>query len=400
MPEYLITPKAPLVFRDGKPFRTSDGIADTRSFPLPSTISGALRTAWAENHPNGFDYSKDAEKLTGKRVLGPLLVQTTPNNRHTPLFPAPADSLCLNSEEQGSSRIYRLFPAPLEHDDEGTDLLQNSLLPVFLDTNNKSKPASNPPAFWTLEAITDWLAKDETRALDASRQGVKNLPVEVRSHVTVKPETQTAKEGHLFQTAGVDFNHQRKRAEKPNTTPPSGWQDEHYSLLSWFQEESPNTCRTIGGEARLGHIQACPGLWPECPSELAQALISTRSFRLILATPAIFNKGYLPGFVGDDLRGKLGNLPVQLRAVATPRWQAGISWDMADAKSKKGKAMRTAKRLVPAGSVYWFDILENKTGAELLEHWLTSISDERGQDGFGLMLPGVWTKADNIKDQA
>ena len=392
MPEYLITPKAPLVFRDGKPFGTTENMADTLNFPLPSTISGALRTAWAESQSDGFDYSKDAKKLTGKRVLGPLLVKSNNQGQHTPLFPAPADSLCLNSVKTGSSQICRLHPDTLASDDEGTDLPHNDLIPVFLDTGNKSKPANNPPAFWTLGAMTEWLAEDKARELDASQQGVRSLPVEVRTHVTIKPETQTAKDGHLFQTAGIDFSHQRNSTDTPGETPQFGWQDGYYSLVSWFQEELPNTCRTIGGEARLGQIQACPGLWPECPPELADALIHTNSFRLILATPAIFNKGYLPGFLDDNLRGELGNLPVQLKAVATPRWQAGTSWDMADSKSKHGKAMRTTQRLVPAGAVYWFDILENKTGAELQEHWLTSISDERNNDGFGLILPGVWTK--------
>ena len=374
MPDYLISPKAPLIFRNGKPFGTEDNFADTLAFPLPSTIAGAMRTAWAESQPNGFDYANDAKKLLKKTVLGPLLARfNDAENKPEIFFPAPADSLCLN-DNKGQRKIHRLYPDAINTGDEGTDL-PSDLLPVFLDSDDQSKPAKNAPKFWSMDCTTQWLI-DETTTIDADKQ-LENLPREVRTHVSIDPQTQTAVDGHLFHTEGLDFS-------------------DEFGLLSWFQDEIPDTYRTIGGESRLGHIQQ-QSLWPDCPLDLSKALSSCTAFRLVLATPAIFSKGFLPGWLNENYEGQFGNLTVKLRAASLPRWQAGTSWNMADSKSKQGKGMRTADRLVPAGAVYWFDLISGHP-SELSDRWLTSLSDERDQDGYGLVLPGVWTKSTNIKD--
>lgn len=374
MPDYLISPKAPLIFRNGKPFGTEDNFADTLAFPLPSTIAGAMRTAWAESQTNGFDYTTGADKLLRKKVLGPLLVRL--NDAETKpdiFFPAPADSLCLN-DSNGKRKINRLYPDGINADEEGTDL-PGSLLPVFLDSDDQSKPAKNAPKFWNMDYMTRWLISEKT-TIDADKQ-LENLPREIRTHVSIDPNTFTGVDGHLFQTEGLDFS-------------------DEFGLLSWFQDEMPEIYRTIGGESRLGHIQQ-QDLWPDCPLALTKALSNCNAFRLVLATPAIFRNGYLPAWLNDDYEGQFGNLKVKLKAVSLPRWQAGTSWNMADKKSKQGKGMRTADRLVPAGAVYWFDLISGHP-SELSERWLTSISDARDQDGYGLVLPGVWTKSSNIQD--
>lgn len=391
MPDYLITPKAPLVFRDGKPFGATEemAIAETIPFPLPSTIAGAIRTAWAESQESRYDYVNNKEKLIKKRVLGPLLIRThIEKSTSEVLYPTPADSLCLNEEKDKTGKIIaRLYPDNISEKDAGTDL-PDKLLPVFLDSESKAKPAKDAPKYWTQEAIISWL-KDETQEIDAKQQ-IAALPIETRTHVGINYQTKSNLKSHLFHTSGLDFSQTQKEQ--------LGWHEYQYGLLSWFQEEIPETYRTIGGEARLGHIQQQQNLWPSCPPELSKAYINSKSFRVILATPAIFNNGYLPEWLDDELKGKLGNLQVQLRAVSIARWQAGTSWDMADSKSKKGKGMRAIKRLAPAGSVYWFDILNGGQGAELTEHWLTSISDEREKDGYGLILPGIWNKSNSRKN--
>lgn len=397
MPEYLITPKAPLVFRDAKPFGASEemAIAETIPFPLPSTIAGAIRTAWAETQGSQYDYPNNAEKLVKKRVLGPLLTRTnTETSESEVLYPVPADSLCLNDDNEGK-KIFRMYPESIDNEDAGTDL-PNNLLPVFLDTESKAKPAKDAPKYWTQEAMTSWL-KDSTQAIDANSQ-VVSLPIETRTHVGIDYKTKSNLKSHLFHTSGLDFSATQKPRQQSAKPEQLGWNKYQYGLLNWFQEDMPDCYRTIGGEARLGHIQKQQDLWPNCPKELTKAFIQYNSFRLILATPAIFNNGYLPAWLDDELKGTLGNMQVQLRAVSIARWQAGTSWDMADPKSKKGKGMRAIKRLAPAGSVYWFDILNGGQGAELTEHWLTSISDERGKDGYGLILPGIWNKSNNTKE--
>lgn len=391
MSEYLIHPKAPLLFRNAKPFASGEGSAETLAFPSPATISGALRTAWAEQEQLAY-HPDTVQQLRAQSVAGPLLVSMT-GDKTRPLFPAPSDSLALHNEQQ-EIFIHRIAPAAT-NGDEGCDLPNEALWPLFLQGGHQQKPAKTAPAFWHQEHLVKWLSNDSSTALAAVDMGTTALPIEYRTHVAISEESNTAKDAHLFETAGLDFSPRQQTtmasAAATDAESPRGWRDESFALLARYQTGAPlnRTLRTLGGESRLASIESAPeGLWPECPGSLCDALCGARGFRLYLATPAIFNRGWLPGgFDPKTLEGDLHNLHVKLRAAAIPRWQAGTSWDMT--KGKKGKGMRTAQRMVPAGAVYWFEIIKG-SAAELIEYWLTSISDQREQDGFGLVLPGVW----------
>lgn len=382
--DYHIIPKAPLMFRDGRPFSADAAAAETLPFPRPSTLAGAMRTAWAESQDN-FDYQQQGNSLLDKSVQGPLLLEFKPQQAKI-LFPVPADSLCL-TDENGDNCIYRLSPAAINANNEGTDLPHSALQPIFLQQANNQKPTKNAATFWYLDNFEQWLLDDSTTPFSASGQGITSLPVELRTHVAINPTTQTNKTAHLFQTAGIDFSEQQHtdNAQLINR----GWNNTHYGLLMRFSESMPAAYRTIGGEARLGHIQQTDNQWPVCPAELAIKLKDCKTFRLHLITPAIFEHGYLPGFIDPEtLTGTLGELELTLRAAAVPRWQAGTSWDML--KGKQGKGMRKVDRLVPAGAVYWFEITTGNA-AELETLWLSSISDARQADGYGLVVPGIWT---------
>ncbi|GJL72543.1 MAG: CRISPR-associated protein Cmr3 [Nitrosomonas sp.] len=390
MKTYLISPKAPLMFRDGRGFDADSSIAETLAFPRPSTLAGAIRTAWAESQ-NNFNYHVQGKTLLDKMVQGPLLTEISSSERKI-LLPTPADSICL-ADDQGNKMIYRLKPAEINQDNEGTNLPNDDLMPVFLPSEINQKPANNAPAFWYLEQFIDWLADDHSDApLPAEPQGVAALPIEVRTHVSIDPGTYTNKASHLYQTAGIDFSQGQLHDDKDENilVKQLGWEKCHYGLLMQFSDKIPDGLRTIGGEARLGQINMVDGCWPKLPKELKKKLADTTLFRMHLVTPAIFTNGYLPGFIDKaTLHGKLDDLDVILRAAALPRWQAGTSWNML--KGKTGKGMRRVQRLVPAGSVYWFEI-KNGDAKQLANYWLTSISDERKNDGYGLVVPGIWTK--------
>lgn len=393
MKAYLITPKAPLMFRDGRNFGADAIVAETLRFPRPSTLAGALRTAWAESQEQfQYDAMSKAELLE-KSVQGPLLAEITETKPRI-LLPAPADSLCLGNPQTGKT-IHRLKPEPVDPERAGSNFCNEKLQPVFLQGDDASKPAKDAPDFWYLEKFTAWLEDDHATPLPAKDQGINALPVEIRSHVAIDPITLTNRYSYLYQTAGIDFAERRQQNSDPGNK--HGWEACHYGLLMRFSDELPECYRTIGGEMRLGFINKKEDLWPKCPDELTNKLKVARAFRLILVTPAIFKKGHLPDFIdAETLKGRLGNLNVQLKAAAVPRWQAGASWDMLN--GSQGKGMRTLQRLAPAGSVYWFDI-ESGDASELNQVWLKSISSEptenfnsRKKDGYGLAVPGIWTK--------
>lgn len=393
MQDYHIVPQAPLMFRDSRPF-DAGGVAETLPFPMPSTLAGAFRTAYGEQHE--VDYRKNGHELLSIPVAGPLLTATSldesDQNQHSILFPAPANAVCLGNQDKAT--IYRLKPIEIAVG-EGTDLhtFEGGLQPLFLNSNSQEKPYKDAPAFWRSEQMEKWLLGDSD-TLDASSIGINAIPTELRTHVKMQNSVQTAEPGRLFQTLGLDMG--EKRLKEKNSEFNYGWNKERYGFAIRSSESIEQTYRTVGGESRLAYIQPVKNLWPVCSPGLQKALNSANSITLTLVTPAIFENGWLPGWLKREefFRGVLPgtNLKLKLRAVANARWQAISGWAMQADKETPGRiGAKPIRRAVPAGAVYWFDI-EGGDRGELSKLWLQSISDYQSNDGFGLVLPGIWNK--------
>jgi CRISPR-associated protein Cmr3 len=385
VPTYLLDPKALLLFRDGRPFGATER-AETLLFPLPSTTAGALRTAYGEAQRT--DYVTGSPSLRQLAVAGSLLAKRDARTGALEvLFPKPDDVLYLPHEGTNKTLAHRLAPASLRAG-EGCDLPHDKLLPVFLQCESKAKPAEGP-AFWRLETLTEWLADDSITGLDTAEIGAPHLPVGYRIHVAMDYDAQANREGQLFQAAGLDFGARRRLEDH-------GWEHHEYALLLKCDADFPSTFRTVGGERRLAWLERCDGYWPPLPERLRKALEHAPGLRLILATPAIFNKeGYLPDWLNKNLEGSPPGLPelhLRLCAVALKRWQAASGWDLQARDKRPEGAARAARRLVPVGAVYWFQIVQGQASAAA-QLWLHSIcqGEQDRSDGFGLTLPGVWS---------
>ena len=61
--------------------------------------------------------------------------------------------------------------------------------------------------------------------------------------------------------------------------------------------------------------------------------------------------------------------------------------------SRRNVSPGPARKLVPAGATYWFDVLGACDKDAVVALWLASVCDEQQdrRDGFGLALPGPWT---------
>jgi CRISPR-associated protein Cmr3 len=112
--------------------------------------------------------------------------------------------------------------------------------------------------------------------------------------------------------------------------------------------------------------------------------------RMILATPAIFGNGWMPGWIDKEtLKGRpplCRNLEVRLISAVTGRWAPISGWSY-EAGHHGPKPLR---RMVPAGSVYFFEVEKQKF--DWRDLWLHSVCDEEQDrnDGFGTTLWGTW----------
>jgi CRISPR-associated protein Cmr3 len=386
MDEILLDPLAPLLFRDGRPFGATGQGAESLPFPLPTTVAGALRTAWWEGQGVGGYITAVRDRLLALPAAGPLLAEAN-GDGWRPLLPWPADCLYVGEGEAG--RVIRLVPGEPAKG-MGCDL-PAGLLPVVPETATKAKPARGA-AFWYGERMAAWLRGE---AVHRGGLGRDPLPIAVRTHVSLGKESLTADEGRLFETMALDFGPQTGRDAEVG--------GERYgsrvALLARFAEPLEADHRTLGGERRLARVTPVAGVWPALPEALAARLTGAHHLRLTLATPAPFAKGWLPGWLDGDLTGSpppCPGLTLRLRAAVLGRWLPHSGWDLVHRDGRPGGAPRAVRRLVPAGAVYWFDVVAGGLDATAVEAlWLAPLADgdQDRRDGFGLGLPGVWSPA-------
>jgi CRISPR-associated protein Cmr3 len=376
MPEHLLKIRGidPLLFRDGRPFSEEEGAlsARTLSIPLPGTVAGFLRTMYGAHL--GWEWtSETSQKAMQIPIMGPLLFCND-----IPVFPVPADALVY----EGDKQCPLLMPLrPSEAKDAGCDLPEG-LAPMQVLRDVK-------PALGYNYGVWEWMQKWLANATGEGAQPpvkIEGPPTEERVHVGIDPEKGTSKEGMLFVAQFVSFESYR-------------WEKQDKGQYRWSflvrmgatsEDVIPTGIGTLGGERRLAVVEKVGSeIWPACPSDLQDQLGKSKRIRLILATPAIFADGWKPGWLDDTLIGapsSLSGIRFKLLAAAVRRREAVSGWDY---QNKKPKPVRW---LVPAGSVYFFEVLEGDTTVLGESGWLSSVSDEEQarRDGYGLALWGVW----------
>lgn len=368
----------PLIARDSRPFGFGQRM-HSLDWLRPSTVAGSLRTLLGKATGGVFDADLIA-RLKSLSLAGPL-----PLRGKTLFVPAPKDILIRENKdgEKAERFVHRLFPQKLR-DGEGTDFGADKL--PFMQEGANFKPAPTP-AFWSMDVMTRWLRGEEPspippdpKELDEGMPYLAYPPKEDRIHVRIDSASGTAEEGMLFSSTGLDL-----RGADLALRLEDG--QRHFDILL----ERLDALHPCGGERRLlrwKREQDLDGLW-SCPEGVAERLSGLKpgkGLRLILATPARFESGWKPKWLAEKGTGTIPGTAVKVRLVSavTGRWEPLSGW------SYETGGPKPLSRLVPAGSVYFFEILEGD-GGQLVSLWLEPISDdeEARNDGYGLALWGL-----------
>lgn len=375
---YLIEPAAPLVFRSGKPFGA--GSRDGANFPWPSAMAGLLRTQVMD--ARGLNPKHDVthkDELLALPAAGPWLARRT-GEAIEPWLPKPADAVLLKDDTSGKLQYHRLAPGRFA-DGTGADL-PGGLLPVAFAKSVKGKPQPGP-AWWPLTALLRWMQGQPVAPDEVAHDGdAAPWCVERRTHVGIDRETLASENGKLFQTEGLDFG--ARRIDHDGR--PGGWDDHRFVMLARGPAGIEAGAVTFGGERRLSWLATHVGEGIGQPKDWAASL--RKGLALTAITPAIFAGGWKPAWLDDALEGEVPGIPglrVRLRAAALERWQGISGWDLAAWKP------RAARKAVPAGATYWFDVIAGDA-SQFQQLWLAPISDaeQDRRDGFGIVLPRAW----------
>ncbi|MFC5703835.1 type III-B CRISPR module-associated protein Cmr3 [Cohnella faecalis] len=410
-----IEPVDPIMTRDGRPFDDSPGsTASIMNEVSPGMLAGTIRTLLLKNR-NGLSAIDKADLLRQLRIAGPLLEW----NGHL-YFPMPADLVIY--EVNDILKVINLQPQSVAPDEgyfgvsvEGRQRMD--LLPPLVQ--HYSKLYKGSPAF----VREDWLYRELSGAVSAddwsrelnewkkwrSSQSQEAAPPhspflqpyerEIRLHNAIDDTRGGTEEGKLFSTEALRF--------KPGVS----------LLVSIDMEGSKpdkrlKTLHSMGGKRRLARFQEID--WPQdrlfpwkCPESIASSMCKAKPgdrLRMTLATPAYFLKGWRPRWVDADFHTnehlfECLNIPassalrLKLQWACVDRWLPVSGWSIGrSVREGKEKAVR---RMVPAGSVYFFELVDGDAGV-LADNWLVSVSDTRRrkgpldrEDGFGLAIWGI-----------
>lgn len=374
MPERVLEIHAlsPLLFGDGRPFSAADGsetVARSLSLPLPGTIAGFVRTQIGRAQGARWQDHGFLQDLHGLQICAPLLARGGEI-----VLPAPRDAVVFRKD--GELKVMKLRPRGLRPG-EGTDLPEG-LLPVEVTEDLKPESGYN---FWSAGEMERWL-------LDQSvvPQEIAGLPADTRVHVAMDPEKGKAREEQLYSVAYRALESVQNQQYTP-------WSLRARVSLSGGQR--PERIGFLGGEARAVSVELKEGLseyWFDCPKAIQErfaGLGKGARIRMVLATPALFEHGWRPGWLDkfgqQHLPRGLGKVRLRLVSAAVGRREPVSGWNL---RRGQPKAVRW---MVPAGSVYFFEVEEGEPGA-VLESWLRPVSDNEQdrKDGYGLAMWGVW----------
>lgn len=390
----FVEPSDVWLFRDGRPFAAGEQARAASIFPpTPRTVQGMIRSARLTQSGASFTdqqtWSKDVgtpEDFGDLTLRGPVLARRKEMDR---------------GEGSGSISVERYFPLPADvaRLSLGGVSGWQALVPrddrrIKTNLNTKPRPKEGeqrsqpqlllPPDNCEPQKFGEsWLDEDGLLAylrgdgFDAHVHPVKDeegKPLlyerEPRLGIQIESKAKRTAEGKLYQ---VEFI---RLAEGVGL------------LVEVAGVELDDTGLVqLGGEARAGRYKTAAGTSFDLSRDrrLTKRNDARRRFKLYLATPAIFEGGWLPGaFERATLSGTWQGIELTLVSAAIGKPQPIGGRNIASRDDQ-----RKIQRAVPAGSVYFF---ETEARAEEVFGKFDGrcISDVDATIGFGLCYVGGW----------
>ncbi|MEN8129526.1 MAG: type III-B CRISPR module-associated protein Cmr3 [Pseudomonadota bacterium] len=386
MPEYrFIEPLDVLYLRGNRLFGEPGAHGEALMPPWPSTVSGALRSLMlVEGGIDATAYGREMQTPEGA-LLDVVGTPKSPGSfriafyslavRHgetvSSCFPLPADVVL-----HGDRPVRISYLRPTELTETITSSFHSRLHPPVLKTDRKEKPLTGR---WLnargLQAYLDGKDFEEGHLqLQSDLWGT-----DARLGIALDAESRTAAEGQIYTAEAV-------------APCRSDTENHHTGFLVGIDGGQGLVPREglirLGGDGRGAAIEACNTLVPEPDWQFIE---HSRAFRIVLSTPGLFERGWLPPGLDDDNRwhGPQG-VSARLVSAAVPRAQVVSGWNLAEWKPKP------AQRAVPVGAVYWFDELEGGTEGlrKLAREGFWSINAypdaNRKAEGFSNVFIAAW----------
>lgn len=360
-----INPLDTVFFRDAKPFSMGEETWANSLFPnlLPSVFYGSLRTAFAIE--NDLKTAADIERETTNFEIKDLRLLF--NN--IPAFAMPLDSVGIGDDIVGltltASQAISSYPFSkvLKCEEEGD---VEDLEAYYLRCDQFEEYLNGTNTF------SDY--KQECHDLR------NYTAIEPKVGIARSKETRTTRTGALYRV-GMS----RLEGTDNNTKTSFYVQCKNLAIVN-------KTITTIGGEGKKAITQQSK----ELPIALPTFDNTDTQFKLYIATPTIFAQGSIPDFINPtNLTGEIiKGVKVKLLTCAIGKFLSIGGFDLAQQQPKP------MQKVVPVGSVYYFELLDTTNAEATLNKLLTHFNTEKNsicqekafaKQGYGICYVGKIT---------
>lgn len=362
-----------LFFRDGRPFVMGEDHWTNSIFPPNmSTIYGALRTAYF---------------IENMKVFEKLRVNNELNTEKDPTKNLRIKKMFYRIKNDDNANFYYNMPLDLialkeESNIERYKSEESKKYKVHLLKIKQNKYISSNPLTYLLyydqpvKSITDGIInkymiedyiKGETDKIEACMISDYLLD-EAKIGIGIDKNLGISKESRLYR---IDF-------KRPKDL----------SLIVEFDglEIKEESVIRIGGEGKYVSYRECKEymLISDSFNVIKDVNINNR-FKISLLTPAIFKNGWIPMWINEeDFIFESGKFKIKLVAAAIGKYILIGGYDIANNKPK------LMLKAVPAGSTYYFEIVEGNS-KDIIEYFhMKSISDIMQNEGYGISFVSKW----------
>lgn len=369
-----VKPYDTLFFRSGRPFSAgSDTWADTVFPPSPSTFYGAIRSflifaggslekfyLGTHEYRDIIGYKSDTKLEYGSLMLKGIYLK----DNELIFFPNPFD-LVKNKKE--NKELYKL-----KFEEKSKLFISNYQLKHYLIWQ-KNEQADEPEGWLDINEFQNYLENKESKFSCLSNDNF--FAKEQKIGISKDRTTFVSKESYLYRIPFI-----RMKEDTCFLIEIEGVDNNIFSHFGVFQ---------LGGEGKAVKYEILSG----DPLENLRNLdfnFANRYFKLYFATPAVFKNGWFPSWIHaeNEYKGSYKGIELQLVACTVGKPISIGGWDLANNKPKP------LRKAIPAGSVYYFEILNNLDSERLKKTFhFQNISDDfddikYSQEGFGLSILG------------
>lgn len=397
MSRYFIEAADVLFFKDGREIAPGSEYSAASVFPPhPGTLYGAIRSALlAQDENTDFSKSdfgnlnKQVQELVGSWTeKGELYISDyslayNNNGQPEPLFRLPCDVLKRKKpdkdkgerEEVHMSKPFTVSSAGIRSNQP----LSNGNATWFY--HQEGAVFEHDTAFITEEQFYAYLtcdlgSRDQSSSLSCellneAKEKEQEFKKEPRMGIVISRKTHTVEEGKLFTTPFI-----RPRKD-------IGLLVELNVDLDVLPDQTKLRLGGDGKMALLNETQHHGG--KQLDESLGEKVVKSSRIKMVLTTPAVFEKGWIPDGLDESGRGQINGVEVQLEGASLGKHEIIGGWDVANKHPKK------SRRAVPAGSVYYLTTdAPGQAFAQIHRKSICGNDDDRKQ-GLGITYIGVTT---------